>query len=278
MKHFPNLILDDWQRNILQVLRTRTFEKSTITNVTLLAYFFWDDDRINTKFYTVECAFLCSFQNFGLMPSVLVVNRTTPIIDAFCEKYDVTLQVDPLLTGGVPTMNIDCVEKLHTRFNTNYVLVIQSDGIPIRSGLEEFVGPYDYLGAPWPGHTTYFDWYPYPKYGVGNGGFTLRSRRLCEISASYYRRYFKRLPYFWWLVGDDVFYCKTLRFWFRSVVKNIAYAPIDVAGRFAVEHANRYFPSDCPPLAFHSQIGFTQILHRFGCPMDDLLLSRKDGK
>lgn len=192
-------------------------------------------------------------------------------METFCAEYNVTLQVDSSFTGGLPRMSIDCVENLHSRFDTKYVLIIQNDGIPIRSGLEEFVGLYDYLGAPWSGHMTYFDWYPYPKYGVGNGGFTLRSKRLCEISSCYYRRYFKRLPYAWWLVGDDVFYCKTLRFWFRSAVKDIAYAPIEVAGRFAVEHSDRYFPTDRPPLAFHSQAGFSRVFQRFGCPMRELL-------
>jgi hypothetical protein len=271
MERLSALTLDRWQKIILPSLRQQPFKRFPLNNVTLLTYFFWDDDRINTKFYMIECAFLCAFYNFGLMPSILVVNRLTSAIDAFCMKYKIAIQVDSSLTGGLAAMSIDCVQNLHKRFMTDYVLLIQTDGMPIQPGLEAFVGTYDYLGAPWPKHTSYFDWYPYPQYAVGNGGFSLRSKRICEIAAFYYLRYFKRIPYVWWLVGDDVFYCKTLRCWFRSAVNGLSYAPIDIAGRFSIEHADQYFPSDRPPLAFHATAGFRRILQRFGCPMESLV-------
>ena len=116
MKSVPETpTMDQWQQAILPALRTLTFDRApdALHNVTLLAYFFWDDDRIETKFYTVECAFLCAFKCYGLMPSVLVVNKETDTIRAFCRKYGVTLQVDKTLTGGVPVMNLDCIQNLH---------------------------------------------------------------------------------------------------------------------------------------------------------------------
>ena len=136
----PDITLDEWQKMILPRLRELQFSESSIQNVTLLAYFFWDDARIETKFYTVECAFLCAFNCYGRMPAVLAVNRTTPAISAFCEKHGITLQIDPTLTGGVPRMNIDCICSAHKRFKTDFVLIIQSDGIPVNPGLDKFVG------------------------------------------------------------------------------------------------------------------------------------------
>ena len=96
--------LDEWQKAVLPVLRNMSFERSVekLRQVTLLAYFFWDDDRIETKFYTIECAFLCAFKSFGLMPAVLVVNRETRRICEFCEQYSIGLQVDASLTGAFP--------------------------------------------------------------------------------------------------------------------------------------------------------------------------------
>jgi hypothetical protein len=41
-----NISIENWQRAILPKLRTLSFDKSKVDNVTLLAYFFWDDDRI----------------------------------------------------------------------------------------------------------------------------------------------------------------------------------------------------------------------------------------
>ncbi len=96
------ITLDEWQRAVLPSLRTINFKKPAkeLSDVTLLAYFFWDDDRIDTQFYRLECSFLCAFKNFGLLSSVIVVNRETQRIREFCNTYAVDLQVDPSLSGG----------------------------------------------------------------------------------------------------------------------------------------------------------------------------------
>lgn len=262
--------LDEWQRAVLPQLRTCTFRQSAVRNVTLLAYFFWDDERIETKFYTVECAFSCAFQRWGLMPSVLVVNRTTDAICAFCRRYGVVLQVDPSLTGGVPTMNIDCIRNLYKRFETGYVVIIQSDGMPVNEGIERFLGPYDYVGAPWPGHCHYKDFFPYPRFGVGNGGFCLRSKRICRQAARAYDAFWRYLPYNW-LVGDDVFYCKTMPFFSQWWRKNFKYPSVSEAMGFSIEAIPPGVPFKSQPLGFHSAYGFEQYVSRFGLPMAEFL-------
>ena len=263
-----SLTMDQWQKAILPELRKLSFVQApeTLRNVSLLAYFFWDDDRIETKFYTVECAFLCAFKTFGLMPSVLVVNKETNAIRSFCEKYGVSLQVDKSLTGGVPRMNLDCIQNLHTRFQTDYVLIIQSDGMPVNSGLEHFLGLYDYVGAPWPGHCHWKDWFPYPKYGVGNGGLSLRSKRICEQAAKAYNAFWRYLPYNW-LVGDDVFYCKTMPFFSRYWKHNFCFPNRNQAIEFAIEHKVPDLEMQKPPVGFHSEIGFREYVKKFGIPL-----------
>ena len=266
------LSLNSWQKAILPALRKEAFDKSSINNVTLLAYFFWDDDRIDTKFYTVECAFLCAFKSWGLMPSVLVVNRKTRTISEFVTRYGIQLQVDSTLTGGVPTMNIDCIKNLHRRFDTEYVVIIQSDGMPVNSGLENFLGRFDYIGAPWPGHCHWKDWFPYPKYGVGNGGFCLRSKRICEQAAHAYNACWRYLPYNW-LVGDDVFYCKTMPFLSRYWRREFKFPTVSEAIKFSVEAIPPGIAIEEPPLGFHSEYGFQQYVKRFGVPFRDVLES-----
>ena len=262
--------MDDWIRQLLPRLGERTFPMSRIANVTLLAYFFWDDGRIETKFYTVECAFLCAFYCYGQMPSVLVVNRQTKRMEEFCGRYSIKIDIDPTLTGGVPRMNIDCNRSLHRRFDTDYVLIIQSDGMTVSPGLDEFVGKYDYVGAPWPAHTTWRKYLPYAKYLVGNGGLTLRSKRICRRAAELYDRWFAKLPYSWF-VSDDVFYARTLRCLFPSYRREFVFPSPEMAGRFSIEANRNFFPVDRPPIGFHAEIGFRNYCERFGLPLKELL-------
>lgn len=257
--------LAQWQRTIIPLLSGRAVRAPDTANVTALAYFFWDDDRIDTLFYTIASAFLVTRHLCGALPCLLVVNRSTPRIEAFCAENQIRIQVDPTLTGGVPRMNRDCMETLHTRFDTEYVLVIQSDGFPLRRGLGEFVGPYDYLGAPWGPASWYTNLvFPYPKYCVGNGGFSLRSKRLCQMSAYYYRRKYRFLPYGYW-VADDVFFSKTLPRFEKACRRTMVYAPPEVAGRFSVEANRRFYPVDgTMPFGFHSAHGFTLVMRDHG--------------
>lgn len=67
------------------------------------------------------------------------------------------------------------IKKLNNFFDTRYVLVIQYDGYVLNADCwdEEFL-KYDYIGAPW--------LYP-DNRNVGNGGFSLRSKKLQKILA-----------------------------------------------------------------------------------------------
>lgn len=265
-------MLGVWQRKAIPLLSELPVKTPEVHCVSVIAYFFWDDARIDTLFYTIESAFLMTRLVCGALPCILVVNRATPRIQTFCEKHGIALQVDKTLTGGVPRMNIDCVETLHSRFDTEYVLVIQSDGFPLRQGLGEFVGTYDYIGAPWGQSSWYTNLvFPYPKYCVGNGGFTVRSKRLCELSSFCYRRKYRHLPYGYW-VADDTFYCKTLPRFERRCRETMVYAPPEVAGRFSFETNKDFYAKDGHmPFGFHSVRGFEQILRDFGDPVDALI-------
>jgi ADP-heptose:LPS heptosyltransferase len=68
------------------------------------------------------------------------------------------------------------IKELYKYFSTDYVLVIQADGYVLngKSWLPEFL-EYDYVGSPW----LYSD-----GKNVGNGGFSLRSKKLQHALAS----------------------------------------------------------------------------------------------
>jgi len=67
------------------------------------------------------------------------------------------------------------IKELYKYFDTDYVLVIQADGYVLngKSWMPEFLH-YDYIGAPW----LYSD-----GKNVGNGGFSIRSKKLQETLA-----------------------------------------------------------------------------------------------
>ena len=249
------------------------FAPSPITNLTSLAYFFWNDNRIHSEFWKIETAFLQTFHTNGLLPGILVVNQKTAEMESFCRKYGIEIQMEKSLDrGGLPAMSIDCICRLHSRFKTDYVLIIQNDGMPLRDGLELFIGKFDYIGAPWPGHTTYYDLFPYPKFGVGNGGFSLRSKSICQIVSRLYSRYASRIPYNW-LFTEDVFYCKTMRLLAPSAYRDLKFPSIPEAAAFSIECEIPSIPIPPIPLGFHAEKGFRNYLSickQVGKPFDDL--------
>lgn len=104
-----------------------------------------------------------------------------------CDFAEVKLFTDVQISlAGISVVKIDKIKskieysqflmkKLNNYFDTDFALVIQHDGYVIDgdSWNEEFLN-YDYIGAPW--------LYP-DNRNVGNGGFSLRSKKLQKILA-----------------------------------------------------------------------------------------------
>jgi hypothetical protein len=141
-----------------------------------------------------------------------------------------TVKVQPFATRGEYGGFI--LNKLAEHVHTPFALIVQWDGYVLdpTSWVSEFRA-YDYIGAKWPWHQDTFR--------VGNGGFSLRSRRLLEVLA---------LPRFCLPpeTNEDDFVCRQQ----RSVLEQeygIAFAPEATADRFAYE---RSMP-DRPSFGFH---------------------------
>lgn len=255
-----------WQRETLPLLGERRLTPSPVAKVTALTHHLYKDPVLfDERFDMVRHAFLMTRLTCGDIPCVLVVNRVTPAVEKFCSEHAVRIDCDRSLPGGIPCLSLDYIQRLHERFDTEYVLSIHGDGFPLRRGLEAFVGPYDYIGAPWGKASWYTNLvFPYPKYCVGNGGISLRSKRLCEMASSFYRRKYRLLPYSYALI-DDVFYCKVLPRFEKACRKAMVYAPPEVAGRFAFETNLEFYSTDGKmPLGFHSALGFERVLKDFG--------------
>lgn len=147
--------------------------------------------------------------------------------------------------GGLPVKKIEpftkkgdydnfMVNELHKDLTTQFVLVIQFDGF-ILSHLEwnNLFLRYDYIGAPWPKHN-------HGEHNVGNGGFSLRTKRLCEEVSTHNYNYFDGD------IAEDVFICQKLR---PTLEEKKFYFPHEsIASHFSAEsYVYRY-----PTFGFHN--------------------------
>jgi len=136
--------------------------------------------------------------------------------------------------GSIEAYSHFCIADLVQYVDTDFVLVVQYDGFVLNpdSWREEFLN-YDYIGAPW----LVDDWavktfdLPHELLGsrmVGNGGFSLRSKKFLETSAQLMRE--GKIPQ---PQPEDVALCA----WHRNLLEDrgISFAPVGVASDFSIE-------------------------------------------
>lgn len=106
------------------------------------------------------------------------------------------------------------IKELYRYVDTEFVLIFQYDGFVLnpKRWSEEFLN-YDYIGAPC-------------FWGMGNGGFSLRSKKLLNA--------LKTLAYITDFHPEDLKICKDFRPQLES--KGIRFAPNEVASKFSVEN------------------------------------------
>jgi hypothetical protein len=119
---------------------------------------------------------------------------------------------------------------------TDHCLVIQNDGYILNPTHwdEEFL-KFDYIGAPWPAALPLVNKQGQPasamnlaKTRVGNGGFSLRSKKLMDLCSMIDIQSLK-LP----TQSEDLVICHFYHEWFAS--QGIQFAPINVAAKFSIE-------------------------------------------
>lgn len=133
--------------------------------------------------------------------------------------------VGPINTTDINPYNLFVMKDIYRFIGTNHILFFQNDGyIRNPDAWDDSFLDYDYIGAPWP-------WEPYKLNPVGNGGFSLRSKKLCNILGND-----NFIPA---AAPEDVQICVHHR---NYLIKNydIKFAPFDVASRFSVEWHDKY--------------------------------------
>ena len=271
MNHGRDFMRDralEWLLPQLLALKGRDYQKGPLAQrVTLLTNWLWMDERFDTRLDGLLAAILMTWKHCGKLPVSLIVNRVTDSLGKMAEEWGLRLIVKPEFKGGggnSKDLNRNTILHLADWFDTDYVLTFQDHAFPLRSGLEEFLDKWDYIGAPWPFDAD--DWITrllLPRRGhVGNGAFTLRSRKLCERVAHYYQRHFRFFPHCY-LFNDDYFIGKTLPSWERSYRREVQIAPPEIAARFALEN-NRKLQDEIGvlPFGFHGPDAFTYLAEK----------------
>lgn len=141
------------------------------------------------------------------------------------------------------------LRELGRHFRGAHVLVVQWDSFILHA--EQWDArflDYDYIGAPW----------EHRPVAVGNGGFSLRSRRLVDALAS---MPFKQVH------PEDHVICELRRDELEA--RGIRFAPPKLAGRFAFEAR----PQAVPSFGFH---GFFNFHHALPDPALDAYLALCD--
>jgi hypothetical protein len=128
--------------------------------------------------------------------------------------------------------------------NTEFILIIHWDGFVVNpvSWCPEFLD-YDYIGAPWAWMTD--------EHRVGNGGFSLRSRRLLMACRD---TKVQRCPEEKDGGNEDVIICRAHRTYLESM--GIRFAPVDLAEKFSYETG--FTPGH--PFGFHGAMNMPNFV------------------
>lgn len=130
------------------------------------------------------------------------------------------------------------LKELHKLFTTKHCLIVQWDGWIINpDAWNPAFLHYDYIGAVWP-------WHPDGKK-VGNGGFSLRSHKLCQLTAE---------PEFVYIdQNEDDLICHVNRDYLESC--GMKFATDDVARHFSFEREL----SNLKTFGFHGDFNFERV-------------------
>jgi hypothetical protein len=161
------------------------------------------------------------------------------------------------LDSSYESYNFFMVNRLADHIKTDYVLTVQNDGFIINpSAWSDNNYNYDYIGAPWYNPVGKDD------LRVGNGGFSLRSKKLIEACKEISKHLDSKL-----IGNEDMFICQ----YSKEVLENtygIKFAPVKLAAKFSVEwhtcpEQNHIIPDDFETFdtfGFHGRF-YKELMH-----------------
>jgi hypothetical protein len=176
------------------------------------------------------------------------VERAVKALNYSCKNInfgEVLLLTDKDISAtGIKTVKINNLDyigyshfiiyELYKYINTEFVLIIQDDGFVVNPDKwdDDFLN-YDYIGAPFaipPSHDTITYRDPFGNLmRVGNGGFSLRSKKILELGTKLNLEW---KPYFGYWNEDGFFTCHNKHLYEKN---GCIYAPVEIAAKFSHE-------------------------------------------
>lgn len=164
---------------------------------------------IDCKYYTEsifainQCKKFCNFKDIKVFSDVAFYENTVII---------------PKITSKIVYSEF-LFKHLINYIDTDFVMVCQHDGFILNDNWKEEFLHYDYIGACW----------DYDVNAVGNGGFSIRSKRLLlELQKEEYSN----------IHPEDYRIGRYYRYYLEQ--KGFTFAPIELAMQFSWEYNNRY--------------------------------------
>ena len=235
-------------------------------DITAIAYAFGSAEQMENYAVAIELALRETYRHCGRLKTTLVVNRMVPSFESFAAECGDDLRIDideTLKPGDIVGFSRNMIATLPSRFDTPYMLNIHPDGFPLRPGLDEYLAlGYDFIGAPWEiGCDDFITRILLNRNdGAGNGGFALRTRKICELGSAAYRRFYKAIPDCY-LLYEDVFFTRFLPRWSSTFRRQTCLAPRKAAAGFScsgnIEAQNEY---GALPFGFHSWRAFRDLI------------------
>lgn len=144
-----------------------------------------------------------------------------------------------------------CLKHLYKHIDTDFILIVQNDGMATNKNFwsNDFLN-YDYIGAPWP-ENIFISF-----SGVGNGGFSLRSRKLLyelqNENVIYQAKQNKNE--IWETINEDYVICVEYKNYLQK--RGIKFAPTSIAENFSHE----FEPKKKNTFGFHGKFNVPHYL------------------
>jgi len=164
------------------------------------------------------------------------------------------IKIPPMTLSGYSGFMLN---HLHRFISTPHVLVVQADGYVINPGQWDMRWlDYDYIGAPWPPTLGAGPFKFTLNNRVGNGGFSLRSRRLLQFTPTINWRRIKFQN-----DAEDVLICHLA---YGVLIHNgFRFPDIEMAAAFSIERKSVSFGRTLDTVfGFHGNYYLPRVLER----------------
>ena len=248
----PELHVDQFNVNYLNVKAISDNEEETIKSITstcILPEFYGNKLDLASRDITLVCAsnfkmnetitairqcmYYCNFKKVKLFSCLTNREINKDLSDIELVKID--------RMNNIQSYSKFMITQLNNYIDTKYILICQYDGFVVNINLwnDRFLD-YDYIGAP--------TWHP---YNTGNGGFSLRSKKLLECIANNLNVFQSAYN------PEDYLICVKHKPFFER--NGITYAPIDLATKFAWQEHSRT-PKYKDAFGVHTRTTFKDML------------------